>query len=279
LERFPRRLEAPRGGEVSPSASDDPIFEEFTMRSLIAAGLALGMSLGASTLADEPTKPIRVLLTIGGHDFQEAEFFAMWDRMPGVVYKKVMLPEAGGLLKPGLEKDYDVVVLYDMFTGFTPEQKANFAALMKDSGIGLLALHHSLNSHRDWPEYHAMIGGKWIDKPETIAGKPYAASTYSHDEEVPVTVADPSHPITKGLAPFTIHDETYGGVYVAPDVHVLLKTDHPKNVPAVAWTKPYGKSRVVYLMSGHDAKAWANPAFRELIARGLRWVAKREASR
>jgi type 1 glutamine amidotransferase len=231
----------------------------------------------ATARAADPA-PLRVLLVYGGHEFQEPEFFAFWDGLKGVSYTKALLPASAGMLKPGLEKDYDVVVLYDMFTGFTTEQKESFQKLMEGSGIGLLALHHSLNSHRDWPEYHRMIGGKWVDRAEEIDGKTYAPSTYSHDEEVPVAVADPSHPITKGLAPFTIHDETYGGVYVAPDVHVLLKTDHPKNVPAVAWTKPYGKSRVVYLMSGHDAKAWANPAFRELIARSLRYVANGQAA-
>jgi type 1 glutamine amidotransferase len=235
------------------------------------------VALAAPARSADPA-PLRVLLVYGGHDFQEPEFFAFWDGLAGVSYTKAPLPASAGMLKPGLEKDYDVIVLYDMFTGFTPEQKADFKELMTSSGIGLLALHHSLNSHRDWPEYHRMIGGRWIDKPETIDGKSFAPSTYAHDEEVPVTVADAAHPITKGIAPFTIHDETYGGVYVSPDVRVLLKTDHPKNAPAVAWETSYGKSRVVYLMSGHDAKAWAHPAFRELVARGLRYVARRGAA-
>lgn len=244
---------------------------------ILLAGL-FGLTLGFSrpTRADDNPAPLRVLLVYGGHEFQEPEFFAFWDNLPGVSYTKAPLPEWADQLGPELASKYDAIVLYDMFTGFTAEQKARFKALMESSGIGLLALHHSLNSHRDWPEYHDMIGGKWVNDPEEIGGRRYATSTYSHDEDIPVTIADPSHAITKGIAPFTIHDETYGGVYVSPDVHVLLKTDHPKSVSQLGWTKSYGKSRVVYLMLGHDAQAWAQPEFRELIGRGLRWVSHRD---
>jgi hypothetical protein len=58
-------------------------------------------------------------------------------------------------------------------------------------------------------------------------------------------------------------------------VKLLLKTDHPKNDPELAWVKDYGKSRVFYLMLGHDAKAWENPMFTEILARGIRWAAGR----
>ena len=39
-----------------------------------------------------PETRLRVLLTYGGHDFQEKEFFAMWDALPGVSYTKAPLP-------------------------------------------------------------------------------------------------------------------------------------------------------------------------------------------
>jgi type 1 glutamine amidotransferase len=243
---------------------------------LLVGGLGLSQSLSTPAHAADALAPLRVLLVYGGHDFQEPEFFAFWDSLPGVSYTKAPLPEWADRLGPELATDYDVIVLYDMFTGFNSKQKDRFKALMQTSGIGLLALHHCLNSHRDWPEYHDMIGGKWVNDPEEINGRRYAASTYSHDEQIPVAIADSSHPITKGLSPFTIHDETYGGVYVASDVHVLLKTDHPKSVPQLGWAKPYGKSRVVYLMLGHDAKSWAQPEFRELVRRSLRWVSHRD---
>jgi len=41
----------------------------------------------------------------------------------------------------------------------------------------------------------------------------------------------------------------------------------------LAWVGEYGKSRVFYLMLGHDGKAYANPSYRELVLRGIRWAA------
>lgn len=242
------------------------------MRLGIAASLVLALLCpsiaGAQRSAEQP---IRVLLVYGGHDFQEPEFFAFWDALPGVSYTKAPLPASADLLRPGLEKSYDVVVLYDMFTGFTPAQKQGFVDLLK-TGIGLVALHHSLGSHRGWDEYSRIIGGKYVFAPEEIDGKHYEPSTYSHDEEVPVAIADPGHFITRDLQPYTIHDEAYGGAYVAPDVHVLLTTDHPRSTKALAWTKSFGPSRVVYYMAGHDAKAWTHPSFRQIVLRSLWWT-------
>jgi type 1 glutamine amidotransferase len=54
---------------------------------------------------------------------------------------------------------------------------------------------------------------------------------------------------------------------------VLLKTDHPKNDSNVAWVTKYGKSRVFYLMLGHNHEAWQNPNYPEIVARAIRWTA------
>lgn len=236
------------------------------IRSILIASLCLSLA-GAA----EP-KPLRVLLTYGGHGFGQKEFFAMWDALPGVTYTKAQMPKDAGLLKPGLEKDYDVIVMYDMAKGFTAEQRKAFTELL-NTGIGLVSTHHNLGAHPDWPEFTKIIGGKYVFEPVTIDGKVQAKSSYAEGEEINVTVADQEHPITKGLAGFTIHDETYGQFYLAPDSHVLLTTDHPKCGRSIAWTKQYGKSRVCYLIFGHDHKAWENPNYRELLVRAIRWSA------
>jgi type 1 glutamine amidotransferase len=214
------------------------------------------MLAGAPGGRAEAEKPLRVLLTYGGHGFQQKEFFAMWDEFPGVTWSKAELPKDADLLKPGLEKEVDVTRLLE-------------------TGIGVVSTHHNLGAHRDWPEFCKIIGGKYVFKPFSVDGKEYGKSNYAHDQDLEVTVADKEHPITKGLAGFTIHDEAYGRFYVAPDSHVLLTTDHPKCGRDVAWTRQYGKSRVCYLVFGHDSKAWANPAYRDLLGRAIRWAAER----
>ena len=249
------------------------------MRYLISLMLLFGV-LGAVVvgplLAEEPAEKgkIRILLTTGGHNFEVQPFYAAFDAMPNIEYTKAELPKDAGLLKPGLEKKVDCIVMYDMVRGIPPEQQKAFAELLK-TGIGVVSLHHNLGAHRDWDEFRKIIGGKFCLEDCEIDGKKYTKTPWSHDEDLKITVADKEHPITQGVKNFEIHDETYGKYYVAPGVKVLLRTDHPKNNPEVAWTTSYGKSRVFFLMLGHDGKAYKNASFRKLVSQGICWAVGR----
>jgi hypothetical protein len=245
-----------------------------TFRLLLAALLAAFTFAGAAHAAD--AKPVRVLLAYGGHGFKTNLFFAMWDAFPGVTYAKCELPKQADLLKPGLEKQFDVIVFYDMVKGITPEQQQAFVALL-NTGIGVVATHHTLGAHDGWPEYWKIIGGHYMHKAETIDGQLHGKSSFVEGQELAVKVADPQHPITQGVKDFTIHDEAYGNFYVAPDVHVLLTVEHPKCGRDIAWTKTYGKSRVCYLMFGHDDKGWNNPNYHTLLLNALHWAAEGSA--
>ena len=218
-------------------------------------------------------KPLRVLITYGGHPFNTNAFFGMWDKLPGVTYAKCVLPRQADMLKPGLEKQFDVIVFYDMVKGFTPEQQKAFVELLMNTGIGLVPTHHSLGAHDGWREYWNIIGGHYMHQAGEIAGKTYGKSSFDHGQEIAVKVVDPEHPVTCGVKDFTIHDETYGNFYVAPGAHVLLTTDHPKCGHDIAWTKTYGKSRVCYLMFGHDEKAWQNANYQTLLLNAIHWAA------
>jgi uncharacterized protein len=246
---------------------------KFLVASFFLVALGLGFS-GAAGAEQPAAKKIRVLLTYGGHDFEEKPFFAMFDALGDVQYTKAPLPQSAGLLKPGLEKDYDVIVRYDMVGKFTPDQEKAFAELLQ-RGIGLVALHHNLGAHPQWNEYTKIIGGRYCFGVFQAGEKKFGPSTYDHDQDLKIAVADRQHPITRNLADFAIHDEVYNHCYVAPDVRVLLTTDHAKNVPQIAWEHTYGKSRVFYFQLGHDSQAWKNPAYPEILARGIRWAAEK----
>jgi type 1 glutamine amidotransferase len=242
---------------------------------LIVVAVAAGF-LAQSAAGQEPSqqKKVRVLVTVGGHDYEVQPFDAVFNSMPDVEWKKIDIRKDAGLLKPGLEKDYDVIAMYDMCPGLTPEQQKAFVELLK-TGIGVVALHHNLGAHQDWPEFRKIIGGKFFTKPGEIDGVKYKVSPWDHDQEVKVTVVDKNHPITKGVEDFQIHDETYKGYWTNPKARVLLKTDHPKNNPEIAWVTRYGKSRVFYFMLGHDGQAYANPAYRQIVHQGILWAARR----
>jgi uncharacterized protein len=140
--------------------------------------------------------------------------------------------------------------------------------------MGLVALHHNLCAHQQWPEYAKIIGGKYCFDVFQQGEKKFGPSHYEHDNDLKVAVADHEHPITSGLADFDIHDEVYNHYYVSPDVKVLLTTNHPKNDHTIAWAHEYGKSRVFYFQLGHDSQAWKNPAYTDVLMRGIRWAAE-----
>ena len=248
------------------------------MKTLASALLVIAVSCAAArAAAGEPAQceKTRVLVTVGGHGYEEALFDAMWNALPGIQWTKIELPKQADLLKPGLEKQYDVIAMYDMCPGISPKQQQGFVELAK-KGIGVVSMHHNMGAHQKWDEFRKIIGGKFCTADCMIDGVLFKPLTWKDDQTIKVTVVDKDHPITKGVEDFVIHDETYGGYWVAPDVKVLVKTDHPGNKPGpIAWTTKYGNSRVAFLMLGHDHHAWQNPNYARLLGQAIHWAAGR----
>jgi len=94
-----------------------------------------------------------------------------------------------------------------------------------------------------------------------------------------VRVADPDHPIIRGLEDFTIEDECYVSEYFDRDsLHILLTAHHEGeglNEPS-CYLKTPGRGRLFYTALGHNAQSIANPHFQRLLARGLAWAAGRD---
>ncbi len=135
---------------------------------------ALVVASGGLVVGQEPAAQgtVRILLTTGGHGFQAEPFYAAFDAMPAVEYTKAELPGDAGLLKPGLEREYDCLVMYDMVRGIAPEQQEAFKKLL-ERGIGVVSLHHNLGAHRDWDEFRKIIGGRFCLEDQVIDGKAY----------------------------------------------------------------------------------------------------------
>lgn len=241
------------------------------MMRILLAMLSLVGALTA-TAAPAASSPLRVLLVTGGHDFQTNQFLELFRADPGVRLTHVAHPEAQDWFKPERAREYDVLVSYDMWQDITEEAKANLLTLVR-SGKGFLAMHHCLASYQAWDDYARLIGGKYHLREWTQGGQPQPGSTYRHDVEFKVRVAAADHPVTRGVRDFNIHDETYGGFEVKPDVTPLLQTDEPSSGPVIAWARTEGRGRVVYLQLGHDRLAYENPAFRQIVHQAIRWVA------
>lgn len=244
---------------------------------LLTAVLACGLAwfgFSAASAADSSGK-IRVLVVTGGHDFEKEPFFQMFKDNPEISYQAAEHPNAHALLRPDAAKNYDVLVFYDMHEEISPEAKADFLDRLKE-GKGLVVLHHAIADYQEWPEYAKIIGARYYLKKMVVDGVEKARSVYEHGVHFKVHVADPNHPVTRGVKDFEVHDETYNLFDVYPDTHTLLTTDEPKSNKVIGWAKTYEAARVVYLQGGHDHFAYENPNYRKVLQQAIRWTAKKD---
>jgi uncharacterized protein len=218
---------------------------------------------------------INVLVIVGGHDFETNQFHQLFKDDAAITFNVFEHPKAHSELRPDAVKAYDVIVLYDMWQQITPQAKEDFVSALQ-SGKGLVSLHHSIADYQKWPEYEKIVGGKYYLEKTVVNGVEKIRSTWQHGVMIPVHVADSAHPVTRGLADFTIHDEAYGNYDMAPESHALVTTEHPLCAKNVAWAKTYGLARVVYIQLGHDHFAYEDPNYRRLVANAIRWTAKKD---
>jgi type 1 glutamine amidotransferase len=222
--------------------------------------------------ANPSSKPIRILVITGGHDYNTVQFDEMLTSLgENIQYQIEELPGAYDMFYPENRDKYDVLVFYHMWQKITDQQALVFADCIRQ-GKPLVVLHHSLCAYDDWPEYYKIIGGKYFHKPATVNGREYPVCSYIHDLHFRVRIADNENPVTKGLSDFDIFDETYKGYYVEDGVTQILTTDEPTSAPVIGWSKTYGKARVVTLQSGHDVPTFINPNFRKLLKQAIEWV-------
>ena len=167
-----------------------------------------------------------------------------------------------------------------------------------------LALHGT-NSFIDWlpdgrvsiprtaPRFMRLLGSQFIAHPPV--------------GEFEVKVTDPDHALVRGIEPFTVTDELYLSELHGGSHEVLLHThyngkaqrgfadrewfsDEPR---PVLYLHPFGAGSVLYFTLGHcrgrydmqpyieeypsiERGSWQSPVFYEILARGIRWVARIE---
>lgn len=224
--------------------------------------------------AELPAEPVpgrlRVLIVTGGHAFEEAPFFAMFDRMPEILWEHARYgADAEARLTVEESKRYDALLFYDMNQQLGEHTKAIEQILA--NGKPAVFLHHAIGSYLDWPEYSQLAGGHANFGGRVVPGVPN--TRFFHDVWMHVEIADPRHPITAGLRAFDIYDEAYKNVGISPGVNVLLRTDYRDSDSVIAWTHRYKDSKIVYLQLGHGPQSFSHPIFETLVRRSLLWTA------
>ena len=235
-------------------------------------GLAV---MGPAAARAGAAEKIRVLLITGGHAFEQEPYLQVYRDNPEIAVTH--LEHTPGTADAWDRADLsacEVVVLYDMPRTITEPEKARFLSLFR-RGTGLVVTHHALVSYQGWADYERIVGGRWIDVPEKGGDPHLQPSGYQHDVDIPVVIADRTHPVTAGVGDFTIHDEIYWAFRVGSDVKPLLTTTQPKSGNPIGWWRTEGSSRVVYLQLGHGPSAYRDSNFRRLLANAIRWAARR----
>jgi type 1 glutamine amidotransferase len=213
---------------------------------------------------------LKVVVVTGGHDFEREPFFKMLDSMKEINYTEAIQKDHSELFEDISGWDYDVIVFYSMTQEISEKRRKNFLRLL-DRGIGIVALHHTMGSFQQWPEFRKIIGTKYNLK-DSDTGK---GSSFKHDIDMTIKVVDRQHPITEGMSNFSIHDEGYKDCWFDRGNQVLLTTDHADSDKTVGWIRKYGKAKICTIQLGHDSKAYENRNYRRLVNRAVLWSAGR----
>jgi hypothetical protein len=211
---------------------------------------------------------VRVAVITGGHSYQVPEFHHLWRGLAGLDVFVQHLDDFASS-PPEVREAYDVVVFYIMMMEGPSDENLPWysgqprAALgqLGATAQGIVVLHHALLAYPEWELWTELTG---------LADRKFG---YYAGETVHSQVADPNHPITRDLAPWTMTDETYTMPDCAPDSRVLITYDHPRSMRTIAWTRHFRQSRVFCYEAGHDNQTWVEPNFREVLRRGVLWTA------
>ncbi len=244
-------------------------------RILNVFGLIIIISLMLSCGKGIKPKP-HVLLITGGHSYDTTEFFELFESFTEFEIDTLSQPTANQFIGGGNAKKYDALVFYDYWQTISDKEKEAYLDLTVQ-GTGLLFLHHSLVSYLGWSDFSKIRGGLYpkSEPPDSIND-----GRYRHDIDLLVNIQDTSHPVTKGMKDFMIHDEGYSNIRIFEGVSPLLKTSHPDCAELFGWTNQYNNSKVVYLMGGHDKLAYVNENYKELIRNSMHYLVDRgEGSR
>jgi uncharacterized protein len=218
---------------------------------LLAPTLLLGAPSGAG-------KPLTVLFLGDRGHHRPAERAAqlipvMADRGINITYTENLAD-----LNPDTLAKYDALAVYANTDNIGPKQEQALLDYVANGG-GFVPLHCASYCFRNSPAYVALVGAQF----------------QRHGTgEFETKVVDPNHPITKGLQPFRTWDETYVHTqHNEKDRHVLQTRQEGSGEEPWTWVRTHGKGRVFYTAYGHDGRTWGQPAFHDLIERGIRWAA------
>lgn len=200
-------------------------------------------------------------------------------------------------------RKYDVVISNFGWkaASWSTETKKSFEEYMSNGG-GFVVVHAADNSFPDWEAYNKMIGiGGWGDRNEKDGpyvyyndenelirdNSPGSGGAHGPQLEIPITIRDSEHPITKGMPAvwLTGKDELYSKLrgpaenmtVLATGIDRVGKGSTKRHEPALMVIN-YGEGRVFHTILGHDDYSCENVGFIVSLTRGTEWAATGEVT-
>jgi uncharacterized protein len=208
-----------------------------------------------------PDGKLKVAVVTGDHVFDVPEFIDLFRRMNSIDFYMQDLQNYAADMSD-VRKFYDVTVFYNMH-GVAPDQRSSTAIeRLGETKQGIFVLHHGILGFGNWHIWNAVVG---------IQNRKF---TYHPGETVHTEIADPKHPIVAGLKPWDMLDETYKMDGVDDSSHVILRTQHPKSLSTLAWTRKYRNAPVFCYASGHGKDTYSNASFSTVVERGIQWLSE-----
>jgi len=175
-----------------------------------------------------------------------------------------------------------------------PDPKRNLAELsdMMDRGCGIVCVHYAtglLGEDVTPTGDHPLL--RWIGGYFANRSCPHHESIAKVYESATIEPGAPSHPVSRGWRPFTLHDEPYinnyfglsnyfglDGKKMVPIATVLATSMLPPEAPkreTVAWSvSRKDGGRGFGIVMPHFYKNWSNADLRRFILNGIVWTAK-----
>ncbi|MGW9025613.1 ThuA domain-containing protein [Streptomyces sp. NPDC055722] len=236
--------------------------------SVMGAALLLGCVTAPAVSHDADAKRVLVFSKTAGfrHDSIPAGIAAVKQLGEANGFTVDATEDAGAFTGKNLRR-YDAVVFMST-TGdvLDAAQQEAFEGYIRHGG-GYVGVHSAADTEYDWAFYGGLAGAYFQNHPAI--------------QPATVNVEDRAHPATSHLAATWNRTDEWYNYRSNPRerAHVLasldeasytggtMNDDHP-----IAWCQDYQGGRAFYTGGGHTRESYADPAFRQHLLGGIRWV-------
>ena len=220
--------------------------------------------------APEELKPLKLVLCAGPKDHGAGEHdYPHWQKRWGrllAMADGVTVSTAWNWPSEEQWASADVILFYFANPNWNAATAPQFDAFLARGG-GAVFFHGSINGHKDFEALASQVGLVFRD----------GASRTRHGQ---VDLALQPHPLTQGLKPFGIFDESYWNLGGDPArIQVVASGVEEGAARPLLWTREDGPGRVFVSTSGHFTWTYDDPLFRMLAFRGICWAAHQPMDR